>query len=183
MNSGMIFKDRNEFRKWLVDNHDVSLGIHVVFTKGKVPTYAEALEEALCFGWIDGVVHKIDDDKYTRYFVKRGEKSNWSEKNKKTALELIQKGLMTPDGLKAIKNAKQNGTWNCNPTNEVDEQSFEKFRKLLAISKLALRNFDNMSFSIRRTYVLFYFDAKTESGQTRRLEKIIARLKQNFGPM
>jgi len=179
----MIFKDRTEFRKWLMNNHATSPGIHVVFVKGQTLTYADALEEAICFGWIDGVVHKLDKDKYTRYFIKRSKMSNWSEKNKKLALGLIQKGLMTTSGLAAIKQAKQNGMWDRIQNNSVSDSSFIEFIKMISENKLALTNFENMSASVRKTYVLFYFDAKTETGRAKRLEKIISRLEQNLRPM
>ncbi|MFA5422133.1 MAG: YdeI/OmpD-associated family protein [Bacilli bacterium] len=179
----MIFRNRSEFRKWLYENHETNPGISVTFSKGQTLTYAEALEEALCFGWIDGVVNSIGKNEYTRYFTKRVKKSNWSEKNKKTVLELINRGLVTPSGMKAIAEAKESGMWNRLQNSDVSEHDFEEFRSLIAKSKSALTNYDGMSLSVRRTYVLFYKDAKTEAGRTSRLDKIISRLEQNLKPM
>ncbi|NLO70102.1 MAG: hypothetical protein GX102_04000 [Porphyromonadaceae bacterium] len=178
-----FFKNRNSFRSWLINNHDTSQGIHILFCKGETLTYDEALEEALCFGWIDGVVKSIDINKYTRYFTRRTRRSNWSEKNKTTVMKLLDDGLVALPGLKAIKEAKRNGMWERIQQSEVNEELFIEFRKLISASQLALENYDEMSLSVKKTYVLFYNDAKTELGRTNRLAKIISRLEQNLKPM
>lgn len=72
---------------------------------------SEALEEALCFGWIDGQMQSLDNTKYRKYFARRTAKSNWSDKNKKLAQSLIEQGKMTQQGMAAIERAKKNGTW------------------------------------------------------------------------
>ena len=178
-----FFKNRNSFRSWLINNHDTSQGIHILFCKGETLTYDEALEEALCFGWIDGVVKSIDINKYTRYFTRRTRRSNWSEKNKTTVMKLLDEGLVASPGLKAIEEAKQNGMWERNKQSETKEELYIEFRKLIATSQIALDNYSKMSLSARKTYLLFYNDAKTELGRTNRLAKIIARLEQNLKPM
>lgn len=73
---------------------------------------SEALEEALCFGWIDGQMQSLDNTKYRKYFARRtANKSNWSDENKKLAQSLIEQGKMTQQGMAAIERAKKNGTW------------------------------------------------------------------------
>ena len=86
MDEELLFADRDEFRKWLFENHNIGKGIWLVFGKaGKLKTIKpdEALEEALCFGWIDGQFNSIDDTKYLKKFSRRRIGSKWSERNKK----------------------------------------------------------------------------------------------------
>jgi uncharacterized protein YdeI (YjbR/CyaY-like superfamily) len=114
MENELFFRDREEFRKWLCENHDKSSGIWMVFGKAKdlVTIKAEeALEEALCFGWIDGQINSIDQEKYLKRFTPRRKGSNWSEKNRKTAEMLISSGRMTESGFNAIAEAKRTGKW------------------------------------------------------------------------
>ncbi len=102
--------NRNEWREWLQANHDTHNEIWLVYYKkhtGK-PTisYNDSVEEALCFGWIDGIKKRIDDEAYCHRFTPRRSNSNWSETNVKRAVLMIEKGLMTPSGLKIFEKAK-----------------------------------------------------------------------------
>lgn len=119
---GLIFETRALFREWLQSEGATSDGVWLIFAKTDViktlPAY-EALEEALCFGWIDGQMQSIGDDRYKKYFSRRRAKSNWSEKNKELAQILIEKELMTQQGLDAISCAKQNGQWDNSKRNSV----------------------------------------------------------------
>ena len=99
----MKFADREAFRKWLSENCQSDAGIWLLFGKAGGPKTikaGEALEEALCFGWIDGQMQSIDDKTYKKYFSMRREKSKWSEKNKALAQKLEEQGLMTEFGRK-----------------------------------------------------------------------------------
>lgn len=84
------FDSRTSFRKWLEANHSVSCGIWTIFHKKHIKiagiAYREALEEALCFGWIDSIIEKVDEEKYIRNFTPRSNVSNWSDLNKKSYL-------------------------------------------------------------------------------------------------
>ena len=105
MEENLLFEQRADFRRWLTENATTSGGVWLVFGKTKqVKTLkaSEALEEALCFGWIDGVMKKVDDDSYLKYFAARRKNSKWSEKNKKIVNKLEQQGLMTDLGLSLI---------------------------------------------------------------------------------
>ena len=111
-NNELIFENRALFREWLESESATSDGVWLIFSKTdrlKTLSAHEALEEALCFGWIDGQMQSVDDERYKKYFARRRIKSNWSEKNKELAQCLIERGLMTPHGLDAISCAKQNG--------------------------------------------------------------------------
>lgn len=110
----MVFRNRQELRQWLKDNALSDQGIWIVFNKQKnadTLKASEALEEALCFGWIDGQIKSIDDNTYMKYFKQRNKNSRWSEKNKKLVAELERKGLMTDFGRAKIEYAKQHGHW------------------------------------------------------------------------
>src|SRR5579872_3692805 len=109
-------KDRAAWRKWLEKNHKSSSGVWLIYYKkdsGKtrVP-YADAVEEALCFGWIDSTLNPIDKDSYMQLFTPRKPKSGWSKLNKERVEKLIEQGLMTNAGLEKIEEAKLHGTWN-----------------------------------------------------------------------
>ena len=110
----MKFASRKEFREWLYEHCLSNEGIWLLFGKAGGPKTikaGEALEEALCFGWIDGQMEKIDDKTYKKYFSLRRENSKWSEKNKALVKRLDEQGLMTDFGRKKIDEAKKNGQW------------------------------------------------------------------------
>lgn len=185
-NNGVIFETREAFREWLQCEGGRSEGLWLIFAKNdvlKTLSARDALEEALCFGWIDGQMQSIDDDRYKKYFSRRRAKSNWSEKNKELAQILIQKGLMTPLGLNAISCAKQNGQWENSKRNITSEEQIATFKRLIEPYELAYTNLSAMSNSVQRTYTLFYFDAKSDKTRQARLEKIIDRLNKNLKPM
>jgi len=93
------FKSRTEFRKWLEKNHDKQKELWILFykvhTNKKSLRYAEAVEESLCFGWIDGIVKRIDDEKHAQRYTPRNPKSIWSKVNKERAKRMIDAGKMT----------------------------------------------------------------------------------------
>lgn len=109
----ILFESRNDFREWLLKNCTTHSGIWLVFSKHssiKTIKASEALEEALCFGWIDGQMQSIDEMTYLKYFSIRRKGSKWSEKNKKIVNELEVSGLMTEFGLLKVEEAKKE--WN-----------------------------------------------------------------------
>jgi uncharacterized protein YdeI (YjbR/CyaY-like superfamily) len=111
----ILFKNRLEFREWLTKNALSDEGIWLIFSKKGNPETVkanEALEEAICFGWIDGQLQSIDENSYIKYFKQRSKTSNWSEKNRSLAERLESQGLMTDFGRAKIEIAKQNGCWN-----------------------------------------------------------------------
>ena len=114
MNKILTFTDRQAFREWLGRYGAESDGIWLLFgKKGNLVTLTagEALEEALCHGWIDGQIQSIDDNTYKKYFARRQPNSKWSVKNKELAQTLVGKGLMTRQGLEAIERAEKNASW------------------------------------------------------------------------
>lgn len=182
----LTFETRTGFRQWLKENYASDEGIWLLFAKGdEIETLSanDALEEALCFGWIDGQMKRIDDTRYQKYFTKRRPHSNWSERNKKLVSTLEAAGLMTEFGRMKIEEAKENGQWDKPQAQPVTDSSISDFEAILELYEPAYTNFKNMSPSVRRTYTRAYFDAKTEKGRVSRLEKIVDRLNQNLKPM
>lgn len=106
---------RKEWREWLEKNHQLEKSVWLIIYKknsGEPSVYyPEAVDEALCFGWVDSKPNKRDENSYYQFFSKRNSKSNWSRLNKAKVAKLIEQGLMQPAGLEMIKIAKQNGTW------------------------------------------------------------------------
>lgn len=182
----LTFTDRQSFREWLGKYGTKSDGIWLLFSKnGKFVTLSagDALEEALCYGWIDGQLKSLDDNTYKKYFARRIPKSKWSVKNKKLAQTHMEKGLMTRHGLEAIERARKNGSWdNAKHILIIDEQ-IPMFKEIIQPYEPAYTNLQAMSYSVQRTYTGFYLDAKSDKTRQVRLEKIIDRLNRNLKPM
>jgi len=110
-----IFRTAAAWRGWLEKNHDQATEIWLAYYKKgtgkKSVTYEEALQEALCFGWIDSTVHKIDEEKYAQRYTPRKDKSVWSTSNKRRIAALIASGRMAAPGAAKIAAAKKNGSW------------------------------------------------------------------------
>jgi len=108
-------KSRQEWREWLQKNHDKKQSVWLVYCKKKsnIPTviYSEAVDEALCFGWIDSKSKPIDNEKFIQFFSRRKENSVWSKVNKEKFERLTRDGLMTEAGFEIVEKAKQNGSW------------------------------------------------------------------------
>lgn len=107
--------DQKEWRKWLELNHIEKEAVWLILYRKKSPNHnvgwSEAVDEALCFGWIDSTKRTIDGEKFKQYFTKRKAKSNWSKVNKVKIETLIDQGLMQEAGHKSIEIAKENGSW------------------------------------------------------------------------
>jgi uncharacterized protein YdeI (YjbR/CyaY-like superfamily) len=182
----LIFPTRNDFRIWLTTNAENSEGVWLIFGKAKevgTLTANDALEEALCFGWIDGQMQSIDETRYRKYFAHRKAKSPWSEKNKKIVDILREKQIMTELGEQAIAAAVKNGTWDAPKRAPIADIQIDAFaEKLLGISP-AYENFMLMSQSVKRTYTGRYLSFKSEEARQRDFERIVERLNQNLKPM
>jgi len=169
---------------WLKDHFDHE-GVWIEFDKTKNNTTIkpdEALNIALCYGWIDGQIKRIDDNFYLKYFSQRRPESIWSTKNKTTAERLIQNNQMTDLGLRAIQIAIENGQWEKGDSVPVD-YDFDAFVRRVALYDEAYKNFTHMSPSVQKTYSYHYFGAKKTETRDDRFKKIIDRLNQNLKPM
>ncbi len=114
-----FFATRSAWAKWLSKNHRIAPGVRVKFAKKasgiESVTYQEAVEVALCFGWIDGKVNRLDDSYYLQRFTPRRPRSNWSKINRDKATALIKAGKMKPAGLAEVERAKADGRWEAEP--------------------------------------------------------------------
>ncbi|MEN6520427.1 MAG: hypothetical protein ABFD46_04650 [Armatimonadota bacterium] len=180
------FASREEFREWLNENCQSVQGIWLVIGKKGGPktlSASEALEEALCFGWIDGQMNSLDETAYKKYFAQRRKGSKWSEKNKGLIDSLEAQGKMTDHGRAKVEEAKRRGTWDTpKPVPFTDEQ-LNTLVELLKGTEPAYSNFLAMSQSVRVTYTAVYLAAVSEEARARRLARIIERLNNNLKPM
>ena len=186
MKDVLEFANRDEFRKWLSYNCLSNEGVWILFRKSGEPKTIkanEALEEALCFGWIDGQMQRLDDKTYKKYFSMRRQKSKWSEKNKALAESLEERGLMTEYGRNKMEEAKNNGQWNAPKALEITEKHILEVLNVLKEYELAYKNFQSMSPSVKKTYAKAYFDAKTDKGRKKRIDWMVDRLNKNLKPM
>ena len=182
----LLFPHRNDFHTWLNKNAESSEGIWLVFSKTKdlvTLTANDALEEALCFGWIDGQMKSLGNEKYLKYFARRRDKSPWSEKNKKIVEILREKKMMNNLGEKAIETAIKNVTWNAKRSEPITSEQVKEFAKKLKGIFPALDNFNKMSFSVQSTYTRRYLSFKSEESREKDFKKIIERLNNNLKPM
>ena len=174
--------DRDQWRDWLSRYHTSEAGIWLVFYKKGTskPTidYEDAVEEALCFGWIDSIIKKIDDQKYVRKFTLRKDKSVWSQLNKKRANKMIKQGMMTEAGLAKIKAAKKNGCWNQEARPQISFEVPPEFAKALARNKKAKVNFDQLAPTYRKYYIGWIATAKRPETKERRIAESIALLEK-----
>lgn len=181
MPSKIFCKNRQEWRNWLENNHNSVKEIWLVYYKKhtKKPTvyYDEAVEEALCYGWIDSTVRTIDDEKYCQKYTPRNKKSNWSELNKSRARKLIDEGKMTSAGF-----AKLDGV-NLNETNvEKTLVLSPQFEQALKSNKPAWTYFNSLAPSHRKQYTEWIMSAKREETQIKRLSEAIIMLEKNLKP-
>lgn len=186
MENCLIFPDRAAFRDWLEQNGADSGGVWLLFGKKGGPatlTAGEALEEALCFGWIDGQMQSLDDTSYRKYFALRRAGSKWSEKNKALVGELEKRGIMTQAGRDKIAEARESGQWDAPRAPGVTEEGIAAVAALLEGHGPAYTNFQAMSPSVKKTYTRAWQDAKTDAGREKRLAWMIERLDKNLKPM
>ena len=181
------FKNRDEFRKWLQKNHSKQTELWILFykvhTKKKCVRYAEAVEESLCFGWIDGIVKRIDDEKHAQRYTPRKAKSIWSKVNKERAKRMIDAGKMTDAGLVKIKEAKKSGWWqNAYTTSRGDYEMSEEMKKVLMSDKVAWTNFQNFGKGYQNTYIFYVNYAKREETKQKRIQLVLERAKKNMPP-
>jgi len=147
LNNTLLFENKKKWRIWLENHHSKKNEIWLIHYKKssnkKSINHYDAVEEALCFGWIDSTLKKIDEERYVLRYTPRKEKSVWSKINKETAEKMILLGKMTDSGLKTINLAKKHGLWKLAYTNKVKEKIPSDLQKALIIDKTAWNNFQN----------------------------------------
>lgn len=174
-------KNRSYWRKWLAANHTSSEPVClIVFNKkSKKPniTYDEAVEEALCFGWIDNKGMNRDDESMYLQFTPRKQKSNWSKLNRERAEKMIEQGLMTTAGQVFIDDAKRSGKWDAALQADAIPPDL---KKLFDKKKKAFQNFQAFAPSSQRLIIQWIIDAKKPETRKQRIEKTVALAAQNI---
>jgi uncharacterized protein YdeI (YjbR/CyaY-like superfamily) len=170
-------KDRAAWRAWLEKHHDSSSSIMLVYVKRprRSITYADAVEEALCFGWIDSTLYPIDDTRYMQLFTPRKAKSTWSKLNKTRIESLIERGLMAPPGHAKIEAAKRDGSWTS--IDHVEDMTIPpELQRALAKSRKAREHFAGLPPFARKTYLYWINNAKRAETRAKRIADVIDRL-------
>jgi uncharacterized protein YdeI (YjbR/CyaY-like superfamily) len=175
-------KNQDEWRDWLTQHHDKSTGIWLVFYKkhtGKPSLeYEAAVEEALCFGWIDSIIKKIDDESYVRKLTPRKPNSRWSNLNKKRIMKLQRQGLMTKAGMARVKEARETGLWDKPDRPSISFVVPKELERALAINAKAKRFFDQLAPSYQKHFIGWIAVAKRQETKDRRVKESIALLEQ-----
>ncbi len=172
----VFFSSPSEFRKWLEENHssatELLVGFYKVNTGRPSMTWSQSVDEALCFGWIDGIRKSVDDERYTIRFTPRKPASTWSSINIKKVRELTEKGVMHPKGLEAFNKRKtdRSGVYSYEQEMKQFSSSFEKTFKA---SEKGWNFFQSQSPSYKRTAIHWIMSAKQEPTKENRLDKLI----------
>ena len=180
----ICMRSRAAWRTWLQKNHGTKKGIWLVYYKkhtGKpTVTYNDAVEEALCFGWIDSIVRTIDHERYMQKFTPRRPDSAWSEANIRRAHKMIRQGLMTEHGLALFGAVKKKGriASRAKPA-EGDVMVPVDLLKALKKNTQAYENFMQFAPGYRRTYVRYINDAKKPETRTRRIQRVVGFARAN----
>ena len=178
-------KSRADWRKWLEKNHQSKQSVWLVYYKASTKTpslsWSEAVDEALCFGWIDSTKKSIDHEKYMQYFCKRKPKSNWSKINKDKVKTLIEQGLMKEAGSKSIEIAKENDSWTF--LDEVEALVIpEDLKKEFANYKGSMKYFDSLSNSSKKILLYWVVSAKRKETRQKRILEIAENASQKLKP-
>ena len=166
-----------DWRNWLAKNHDHEHEVWLVYfkaVKGKSNIdYESSVEEALCFGWIDSIIQKIDEEKYARKFNPRRKESKWSETNKRHVVKVIREGRMTEAGMaKVTFDINKVDTSKPKPKRPPVKMP-EKIEKALKSRPRAWEAFQGITPSLQRNYILWLSDAKKPETFKRRLQILV----------
>ena len=178
--------DRAAWRAWLENHHSDATHVWLVHTKKGIRagtlTYEEAVEEALCFGWIDGQLRRIDSEKYALRYSPRRANSIWSESNKRRVKRLIREGRMTQAGLDKVAEAKRNGQWEAATRREEVNAIPSELERALRRHKGALARYRALPASQKKQYLYWMMSAKSADTRTRRIRAILDAVTKSGQP-
>ena len=175
--------NRDDWRVWLDKNHNTTKEVWLIYYKkhaGKPSiSYEASVEEALCFGWVDSIIKRLDNDRCARKFTPRKTASRWSESNEKRAEKMIREGRMTEAGMARIREAQERGEWRKvrAVSKELVVPSF--IEEALAKNEKAHAFFDTLANSYKRQIVGWVSSAKKEETRARRLAEVVGLLEKN----
>lgn len=172
----VYFNDQNEFREWLEKNHNkasvIIAGYYKVGTGKPSMTWSESVDQAICFGWIDGIRRSVDKERYTIRFTPRRTASVWSNVNIRKVEELKKKGLMKKQGLEVYNNRKETKSGIYSFENEIPKLD-DKYERIFKASKTAWDFFVKQAPSYQKTRAHWIMSAKQEATRFSRLNKLI----------
>lgn len=177
--------DVQQWRQWLQEHHAQLTSVWLVYYRKSAASatlsYNEAVDEALCFGWIDSTRRTLDNERYMQLFSRRKPRSVWSKINKEKVRRLILEGRMTPAGLDVVKTAKKNGYWNI--LNDAEALKIPAdLRVALSTDKAALRFFNSLSRSDRKRILQWLLMAKRAETRQNRIQAVFEALIQGQKP-
>ena len=174
------FESKKKFADWLAKNHDKSAGLWLKIAKkaAGIPTvtYAEALDVALCYGWIDGQKGSFDEQYFLQKFTPRRPKSIWSKRNVEHVERLIASGEMKPSGLKAVEAAKQDGRWDAAYSSQKNIEVPADFQSALEKNKKAKVFFETLTSSKRYSFLFRITTAKKAETREKRIRQFVEML-------
>jgi uncharacterized protein YdeI (YjbR/CyaY-like superfamily) len=174
------FVSRDAWEAWLAENHEISTGLWVKLAKKgtgiETVSYSEALEVALCYGWIDGQARKLDDEYWLQRFTPRTPRSRWSKINRDKAIDLIDRGEMQPAGFRQIAQAKTDGRWDAAYEAQSTATVPNDLRRELEKNRRAREFFSTLDSRNRYAILHRIQDAKKPDTRARRIEKYVAML-------
>jgi len=169
-------KSRKAWRAWLQKHHATSSGIFLVYAKKHtgIPslTYSDAVEEALCFGWIDSLYQPIDDRFFMQMFTPRKPRSTWSALNRKRAARLMEAGLMTEAGMALIALAKKTGRWEAHKAAETLTVPAE-LKQAIDANPAAKKNWPRYTESQRKMFLYMVNGAKRPETRAKRVARVL----------
>ncbi len=175
--------NRSAWREWLKEYHYSEKSIWLIIYKKNSGIssiyYDEAVDEALCFGWVDSKPNKRDSKSYYQFFARRNPKSNWSKINKEKIERLTKEGLMQKAGLKMVEEAKKSGTWEA--LNEVENLIIPADLQILFDKhKVAFNNYNAFPRSSKRIILEWIFNAKRPATRKKRIMETVEKAEQNI---
>jgi uncharacterized protein YdeI (YjbR/CyaY-like superfamily) len=178
--------DRKEWRRWLEANHDTSSGVWLVCFKKdsskRGVLYDEAVEEALCFGWIDSKANALDEKSYIQLFSPRRPKSPWSKLNKLRVNRLVEQCLMTQDGIDVIEASKKDGSWYA--YDMIEELRIPSdLKKVLSANQVADTHFKSLSKSSKKQILWWIQSAKRRETRQKRIDQVVELAKERRNPL
>ena len=177
------FENKKKWADWLAKQHDKSTGVWLKLAKKNagIPsiTYEEALDVALCYGWIDGQKGSFDEQYWLQKFTPRGSKSIWSKINTEKAERLIASGHMKPAGLQAIEAAKQDGRWDAAYSSQKNSSIPEDFQAALDKNKKAKAFFAILKSAERYSFLFRVQTAKKAETRAKRIKQFVEMLERN----
>ncbi len=179
----IFFEDRGAWRRWLKKNHDKSSEVWILAFKRHLGrqsvSYEEALEEAICYGWIDSRLRRIDDERHAWRFAPRRPDSIWSLSNRRRAERLIKEGRMTARGMARVEDAKRSGNWDKAYRPSAPPRIPKDLKDALTQDELAWGNFQALAKTYRHAYIHWVASAKREETRRKRIREVVKRVRRN----